>query len=301
MTDTSESRYDVAIVGAGPVGSLCAIAHARNGYRVALFEANPSASGRLAGEWLHPPAARILRDFGISVHAEAQGDSGKGFVVFPDDGHEPIVLPYPDGSRGLVYEHASLVSRLRETADAEPGVDLRLHARVHTVEDERLTYSQNGTDHTVVAERIVGADGRSSVVRRSLGLATRSKTASRMIGLALEGAQLPLEGYGHVVCGAPGPMLIYRVSDDLVRAVVDIPLDHAPQEWKGILSDSYARWLPEPLRTPFVEAWSDDRVHAAANAVSPRVTYGTARRVLIGDAAGHYHPLTAHGAHAGLR
>ena len=295
MTDTGVSRYDVAIVGAGPVGSLCAIAHARNGYRVALFEANPSASGRLAGEWLHPPAAQILRDFGISVHAETQGDSGKGFVVFPDDGHDPIMLPYSDGSRGVVCEHAALVSRLRETADAEPGVDLRLHARVHTVEDERLTYEQHGTSHTVVAERIVGADGRSSVVRRSLGLTTRSKTASRMIGLALKGAQLPLEGFGHVVCGAPGPMLIYRVSDDLVRAVVDIPLDYAPQEWKGILSDSYARWLPEPLRAPFVEAWSADRVHAAANAVSPRVTYGTSRRVLIGDAAGHYHPLTATG------
>ena len=289
------SRYDVAIVGAGPVGSLCAIAHARRGYRVALFEANPSASERLAGEWLHPPAARILGDFGISVNADAHGNSGKGFAVFPDDGNEPIVLPYTGDSRGLVCEHATLVSRLREAAANEPGIDLRIHARVHTVEDERITYSQNGTSQTVVAERIVGADGRSSVVRRSLGLATRSKTASRMIGLTLEGARLPLEGYGHVVCGAPGPMLIYRLNDDLVRAVIDIPLDHAPQDWKGLLSDSYARWLPEPLRAPFVEAWSDDRVHAAANVVSPRVTYGTSRRVLIGDAAGHYPPLTATG------
>ena len=77
MTDSRGGSYDVAIVGAGPVGSLCAIAHARKGYRVALFEANPAASKRLAGEWLHPPAARILRELGLSVSGDAQSASGK--------------------------------------------------------------------------------------------------------------------------------------------------------------------------------------------------------------------------------
>jgi len=295
VTDNEVSRYDVAIVGAGPVGSVCAIAHARKGYRVALFEANPSASNRLAGEWLHPPATRILSDLGISVETEVRSSPGKGFAVFPEDGQEPIVLPYAEGSRGLVCQHETLVSRLREAAENEPGIDLRLHARVRTVDDERITYTQNDVSRTVVAERIVGADGRSSVVRRSLGLNARSKTCSRMVGLTLKGVSLPLEGYGHVVCGAPGPMLIYRLSEDRVRAVIDIPLDHAPQDWKALLSGSYARWMPETLRSAFIEAWSDERVHAAANVVSPRLTYGTARRVLIGDAAGHYHPMTATG------
>ena len=32
-----------------------------------------------------------------------------------------------------------------------------------------------------------------------------------------------------------------------------------------------------------------------AISLSPRVTYGNPRRVLIGDAAGHYHPMTAVG------
>ena len=300
MTGTGGNRYDVAIVGAGPVGSACAIAHARKGYRVALFEANPSASNRLAGEWLHPPAARILSDLGISIEAEDPSTSGEGFAVFPEDGQEPIALPYPDGSRGLVCEHATLVSRLREAAENEPGIDLRIPARVHAVDDGRITYSQDGASETVVAERIVGADGRSSVVRRSLGLTAGSKTCSRMIGLTLQGASLPFEGYGHVISGAPGPMLIYRLNDDQVRAVVDIPLHYAPRDWKGLLSDSYARCLPEALRPAFLEAWSDERVHAAANAVNPRVTYGTSRRVLIGDAAGHYHPLTATGLTLGL-
>lgn len=295
MTDSGTSRYDIAIVGAGPVGCVCAIAHARKGYRVALFEANPSASKRLAGEWLHPPAVEVLNELGIPVEGEVPSNLGEGFAVFPEDGQEPIVLPYADGSHSLVCEHATLVSHLRQVAGDDPGIDLRVHARVRTVEDGRITYTQNDVSHTALAERIVGADGRSSVVRRSLGLATRSRTCSRMIGLTLKGVDLPLEGYGHVVNGAPGPMLIYRLDEDHVRAVVDIPLDHSPNEWKGLLSDSYARWVPETLRSAFIEAWSEQGIHAAANVISPRLTYGTSRRVLIGDAAGHYHPLTATG------
>ncbi len=295
MIDTTQRRYDVAIVGAGPVGCVCAIAHARKGYRVALFEANPSASKRLAGEWLHPPAVQVLNELGISVEGEVPSNSGEGFAVLPEDGLEPILLPYSDGSRSLVCDHAALVSHLRLVAGDDPGIDLLLHARVRTVEDGRITFTQDDVSHTVEAERIVGADGRSSIVRRSLGLDTQTRTCSRMIGLTLKGVSLPFEGYGHVVSGAPGPMLLYRLSEDRVRAVIDIPLDHAPQEWKGLLSDSYARWVPETLRSAFIEAWSEQRVQAAANVISPRLTYGTSRRVLIGDAAGHYHPLTATG------
>ncbi|MYB22993.1 MAG: NAD(P)-binding protein [Chloroflexi bacterium] len=295
MTDGDIGRYDVAIVGAGPVGSVCAIAHARKGYRVALFEANPAASKRLAGEWLHPPAVRVLSELGISVEGEVPSTSGEGFAVFPEDGREPIVLPYADGSRSLVCEHAALVSHLRQVAGNEPGVDLRVHARVRSVEDGRITFMQDGVEHTALAERIVGADGRSSVVRRSLGLSTQTRTCSRMIGLTLKEVDLPLEGYGHVLSGAPGPMLIYRLNEDSIRAVIDIPLDLSPHEWKRLLSDSYARWVPEPLRPAFLDACTDERFDAAANVVSPRLTYGTSRRVLIGDAAGHYHPLTATG------
>ena len=300
VSEFSEQGYDVAIVGAGPVGSVCAIAHARKGDRVALFEANPSASSRLAGEWLHPPAARILSELGIRLDPEHERMSGEGFAVFPDDGREPIVLPYTSGSRALVCEHSTLVSRLREAAASEPGVELKLHARVGSVDDGQVTFSQNGVSQTVAADRIVGADGRSSVVRRSLGLSARPKMCSRMVGLTLDNVTLPFEGFGHVITGAPGPMLIYRLNDDRVRAIIDIPLEYEPREWRRLLADSYARRLPESLRAALISASSEDHVHTAANVVNPRVTYGTERRVLIGDAAGHYHPLTATGITLGL-
>ena len=296
MSDTNLGRYDVVIVGAGPVGSLCALAHARKGARVALLEANPNASKRMAGEWLHPPAVRMLRDVGIRLDTQPRSTTGKGFVVFPEDGSEPIMLPYPEGLHGLACEHAAIVSNLREAIENEPGVDFIAYARVRTVEDERVTFSRNGSAETVTAARIVGADGRASIVRRSLGLSVKPKTCSRMVGVTVSGVDLPLEGYGHVLCGGPGPILMYRVGEHYVRVIVDVPSDGwTPGDRVSFMSDAYAGLLPEKLRAAFVEALRTGQCHAAANELSPRVTYGTPRRVLIGDAAGHYHPLTAVG------
>ena len=287
--------YDVAVVGAGPVGSLCALAHARRGASVALLEANPNTSRRLAGEWLHPPALRILRDFAIALDEQPQSTVGKGFVVFPEDRSEPIVLRYPDGSRGLVCEHEALVSLLRAAASDEPGIDFMLGARVRAVEDQRVTFSRDGAEGSVQAALIVGADGRGSIVRRSLGLWTSPSNCSRMMGITLSGVGLPLEGYGHMVCGGPGPMLLYRLGEQTVRVIVDVPLGFSSQDLVAAMSDSYAGWLPEALRPAFLEALRERRFLGAANALRPRATYGSPRRVLIGDAAGHYHPLTAVG------
>ncbi len=296
MSGAANGRYDVAIVGAGPVGSLCALLHARKGARVVLLEANPKASRRLAGEWLHPPAVQILRDVGIGLDIKLGSSVGKGFAVFPEDGSEPIVLPYTDGFPGMICEHASLVTSLREAVTNESGVDFIPHARVCAVEDGRITFTRNGTDNYLITERIVGADGRNSIVRRSLGLSTNPAICSRMLGVMLNGVRLPLEGYGHVLLGGLGPTLMYRLKKDCIRVIVDIPLDcWTPRDRIGFLSDAYAGLLPETIGPAFVEALREGRFHTAANELMPRVTYGNPNRVLIGDAAGHYHPMTAVG------
>ena len=296
MSGPVRRSYDLAVVGAGPVGSLCALAHARKGARVALLEANPRAARRLAGEWLHPPAVRTLREMDIDLDSDLSASEGKGFVVLPEDGGEPIRFPYPDGARGLVCEHEALVARLRETVAAESGIDYLVRARVREIEGERVAFSLNSASERLIARRVVGADGRASAVRRSLGLSTGIEACSRMIGVVLNDVHLPLEGYGHLLLGGPGPILIYRVAERRIRVIVDIPLDHwAPGDPVGLLLDAYASLMPETIRPVFVEALHAGKFHAAANGLRPRVTYGSPDRVLIGDAAGHYHPMTAMG------
>ncbi len=296
MTGHRPPRYDVAIVGAGPVGSVCALAHARGGARVALLEANNGAPRRLAGEWLHPPAVRTLRDFGLDLGSAPDSSEGKGFVVFPEDGGDPIMLPYPGSSLGLSCEHAVIVSSLHEAVANEPGIDFMPGARVREVERERLTFTRNGAVQSVTAGRTVGADGRSSVVRRSLGLSTSPKTCSLMVGILLEDVELPVDGYGHMLCGGPGPILMYPLGGNRVRVLLDVPRERwARPDRVEVMASSCGALLPEALRPSFVQALRSGEYSVAANGVKPRISYGHPGRVLVGDAAGHYHPLTGVG------
>ena len=296
LPDAAVAHYDIAVVGEGPVSSLCALAHARRGARVALLEGNPKASTRLAGEWLHPPAVRMLQDLGIKFDSPSRGSVGTGFVVFPEDRSEPVVLPYPNGTLGMTYEHAALVSGLHERVAQEPGVDFYPLAKVRGVADARVYFVSNRTERSLPAERIVGADGRASVVRQSLGFTTKRVTCSRMIGVLVEGMDLPFEGYGHVVLGGPGPILVFPRGEQRVRVIVDVPLDHwVPRDRIDLLAESYAGLLPEGIRLGFIAALRGGKFQAAANEIRPRVSYGNSHRVLIGDAAGHYHLLTAVG------
>ena len=115
-------RQDVVVIGAGPVGCAAALAFAAKGADVLVLEANPKGAQRLAGEWLHPPALDVLQGLGVDPHVEGSYADGKGFVVFPDDGREPLMLPYPDDTLGMSCEHDTLVARLREHIEGHPGI-----------------------------------------------------------------------------------------------------------------------------------------------------------------------------------
>ncbi|MCY4148089.1 MAG: FAD-dependent monooxygenase [Gammaproteobacteria bacterium] len=290
------TNYDVAIVGGGPVGSVCALAHARKGLRVVMLEANPKSAYRLAGEWLHPPAVRILEELGVELSIECKEPIGKGFAIFPEDGTEAIRFPYSSGVRGFSCEHSTLVASIHKTVKSQPNIDFIVDARAAAVEDGCVEYTFKGKNETIHAPRIVGADGQASIVRQSLGLSISPKIISQTVGIILNDVELPLEGYGHVFLGGPGPILIYRLSEGQVRLISDIPQDRtSPKDRIAFLLDSYTEVLPDTIKPSFMEALRTKKFQIAINKVRPHVTYGSARRILIGDAAGHYHPMTAMG------
>ena len=64
-------------------------------------------------------------------------------------------------------------------------------------------------------------------MRSTLDLADDRETLSRMAGLELKGADLPVQGFGHVFLGGPGPILAYRIGPESVRLCLDVPLTAA--------------------------------------------------------------------------
>lgn len=299
--------YDVAVVGAGPIGAAAAVAFARRGSSVILLEANPNAARRLAGEWLHPPGVDVLSRLGVDVAGEATGATvGKGFVVFPDDGTAPIVLPYPDGMQGVSLEHESLVTLLRERAAAQPGIDVKMGARVRAINEGSVTVENadgNGGISTIEVDRVVGADGRSSVVRRALAINDDATAIAYTAGVEFHDVELPYEGYGHVIVGGPGPVLMYRIDPGRVRACFDVPLVVVGRLKRGdaeALWETYKGVLPAQVVGAFRKALDAKRVQWAAAGFRPRAHYGRGKVALAGDAVGYFHPMTAAGMSLGL-
>ena len=298
-------NIDAVVIGAGPVGCVTAIAHARKGYKVLLLEANPESASRLAGEWLHPPALSVLKLLNIPI-PEGTRDypNGRGFAVFPGDGTESVILPYDPAKPGLSIEHKFLVEHLRLIAVENESIHYIPYARVKDIQDHEVYYSNSITkqDYVIESNRIIGADGKNSLIRSIAKLDLPSISASRIAAVQVHGANLPIEGYGHVFLGGPGPLLAYRINADTVRLVIDLPLYLTSQEERmAYLWEAYSPLIPGNLNQAFSEALLACDVIHAVNRISPRKSYGSGDYYMVGDAVGYYHPLTAVGMTLGFK
>jgi 3-(3-hydroxy-phenyl)propionate hydroxylase len=70
---TSTERYDAIIVGAGPVGTICALALARKGMSVALVEAEHEINRNPRAATTHPATLEMLADLDLIDDVIAQG------------------------------------------------------------------------------------------------------------------------------------------------------------------------------------------------------------------------------------
>jgi lanosterol synthase len=307
----SATHFDVAICGAGPVGCVAALAFAQKGARVLLLEADPRTSDRLAGEWLHPPALAALASLGVELPPAAPYDTGRGFCLHPEDGSDPIVLPYPAGKAGYACDHALLVETLRAHAQARATVELvpwarvrRIDGQVVTFEVERASGQRTEGIHSVRADLIVGATGRTALETGEASRAIGARVFSRTVGLVLSDVRLPFEGYRHLFVGGPGPVTAHRLDARTVRLSLDVPMSLAlprdPAAAAQMLEDAYRSVIPRELRPAFRRALRERPLRAldlrwADNVVHPRTEFGREGFALVGDAVGTHHPLTALG------
>ncbi|MDY3558031.1 FAD-dependent oxidoreductase [Gemmata sp. JC673] len=298
----SHLTADVAVVGGGPVGCVTALAFARAGARVCLIDAN-AQSHRLGGEWLHPTGAGILSDLGVDFERDRiPHAAGHGFAIFPK-GSDPIVLPYVGGERGIGCQHHLIIEAVQKVVERTPGITALSGYRATAVSRGTLTTTSADRKRTVevAAGLVVGADGRQSVVRQSLGYEGGSRPVSYMLGVLIDARSLPFDGYGNVFLGGPGPVLAFRVNERQARMCFDVPADRValvrnPTE----LLAAYQNSIPVPLREACARALGEAAPSVAANQWMRRRQYGRKGVALVGDAVGHCHPLCAVGMSVGF-
>ena len=294
-------QADVAIVGGGFTGAALACARADGRRRSVVFEARRTPSARFAGELLHPTRLGVFDD-ALLTRLRRRGADVLGFAVVPEPGRPATLLPYraasPDAPLGLGSEHAVLVEELRRAAAERPGVELRFGARAEvTYHEGRAIGVRTGEGDRVNADLVLGAEGRHSPLRAQLGLPAATRLVSFTAALRVRKAELPHAGFGHVLLGAPGPILAYPIGPGDVRMCFDLASNPHLPSVPARLRAQYAPAVPEPLRSAMLRSLDGDgeELQLVANH-AVRTTGCVAPGVaLVGDAGGCAHPLTAAG------
>ena len=295
----SARTFDAAIAGGGFAGMVTAAALARAGLDVVVVEPRSSAEPRgLRGELLHPLACRALEDLGFAEALSAAGAVDvAGFVAYADANPSPFLLDY--GSRGgLALEHGALVGALRHVLEPRARARFIADKAVDVVrQGERIVGLRLASGETVSSRLVIVADGRHSKLRSLLGIEAEAKLVSHTFGATIDAAALPHRDRGHVFLGGPGPVLAYPIGPGQARVNVDVPLE-APRGRQALLDyirRAYADAVPRELFAIASAAFGEQPLVAAANLDTTTRSCVVDGAVLVGDAGGCSHPLTATG------
>lgn len=171
----------VLIAGAGPTGVVAARYLAGEGIPVTLIEASVDLQKDLRASTFHPPTLEMLDKFGAAKHCIDEGlicplwqfrDRKQGPVATFDLGLLSDITPYP---YRVQCEQWRLNQFLRDQLKTFSHVDVHYGVRSVDVKQDAnsvsLTVADNeGKEQTLQGRYLIGCDGASSVVRKSLGI-----------------------------------------------------------------------------------------------------------------------------------
>ncbi len=302
--------HDLIIVGGGIGGSALAIVMAKAGAKVLLLEQSEVFEDKVRGEWIAPWGVTEVQRLGLyDLLMGAGGHHVETHISF-DETRDPQAararaLPlgiFAPGIAGpLCLGHPHHCQTLFNEALAQ-GVDARRGVQVMAVTagaTPSVTFRQGEQEITATARLLVGADGRTSMVREALGVVLHQDAPHHMFaGLLVEGA--PGWDDRLQVIGVEGDFhfLVFPQGEGRVRLYGAFDLDQRRRfsgpDGARVFLDAFAlACAPDnqhlvqatpagPLLTYFNnDAWTDQ----------PYAPGG----VLVGDAAGWNDPIIGQG------
>jgi menaquinone-9 beta-reductase len=307
---------DVVVVGAGIAGASIAAVLARGGLEVLLLERQRAYRDRVRGKYMAPWGVLEARAAGLETvirgaravdarysvpydelvtPSAAEAAKGDASTILPGV-CGPLCASHPQACQALADEAVRLGAKL------VGGVT---EVRVQAGTRPSVTYL-NGTEMQVRPRLIIGADGRTSTVRKQSGIHINRAPASHVIaGLLVEGtSRWPADQFS---IGVEGDLQFYVFPQGGGR--LRLYTCHA--------NEQAARWAGRAGPQRFLQAFAGLRSIPAARglggatAAGPCATFSgeqtwceepyAAGVVLLGDAGGYDDPVDGQGLSLALR
>lgn len=165
--------HDVAIVGAGPAGSSCAVFCATSGLSVLLLERETFPREKVCGDCLNPSCWPVLEKLGIARAVRAAPHGRLDLVEFIAISGRSVRVTLPFGDNAEIAVKRSILDQLLLERARQVGVEIHQNATVTALTREAGAWSITTAAGQFSAKVLVGADGRNSTVARLLNLSTR--------------------------------------------------------------------------------------------------------------------------------
>jgi 2-polyprenyl-6-methoxyphenol hydroxylase-like FAD-dependent oxidoreductase len=306
----SKGSYDAIIVGARCAGSPTAMLLARKGYRVLLLDKATFPSDTMSTHVVHPPGVAALEHWGLLELLEATGCPPIETYSF-DFG--PITIagsPRPiDGVARAYCPRRTVLDQLLVEAASEAGAELREGFTVDEIlaADGAVTgirgHAKGGKAVTELARVVIGADGRHSLVAKTVQPERYDERPSHLAMYYAYWSGLPVNGFDTTVRAenrrgwAAAP-----THDDLTVLPFGWPVEEFRANRKDIEGNFFAAM---DLAPEFAE-----RVRAATREskfIGSAELPGYFHKpfgpgwALLGDAGYHKNPITAMGINDAFR
>jgi 2-polyprenyl-6-methoxyphenol hydroxylase-like FAD-dependent oxidoreductase len=168
----------VAICGAGPGGAALAYLLARRGVDVTLIERQRDFAREFRGEAIMPSGRDAFRQMGLGGDFDALSHSEPRRVRLHRNGRFAVEFSAEglgiDDVLPRIVSQPEMLEMLVARASQFPNFRFLRGASVSDLVDERGRAAgvrlRGGSEETIGADLVVGADGRGSIVRRRAGL-----------------------------------------------------------------------------------------------------------------------------------
>jgi 2-polyprenyl-6-methoxyphenol hydroxylase-like FAD-dependent oxidoreductase len=303
----TSNRYDVIVVGARCAGSPTAMLLARKGYEVLVVDRASFPSDTVSTHLLHPPGVASLRRWGLLERLVATGCPPIHTYAF-DFG--PFTISGAPGTADAPVAHGprrTVLDKLLVDAAAEAGAEIREGFTVEdvVVDDGRVSGVRgHGSDGQTVTEHarvVIGADGRHSLVARTVEPERYHEKPPLLCGYYSYWSGLPMDGRFQTWIRPDRAFAAWPTNDELTLVIGGWPYAELQANRQDIEGNFLKMLELAPAFAERVRAATRE-AHFVGTAVSNyfRKPFGPGW-VLVGDAGYNRDFITGQGMHDAFR